>query len=111
MNETPEEEQKSIRKYLLANLDDKVKMRRIEEKILLDDDFLEELSIAEDELIDEYLDGTLTEAEREQFLRFFLLSPDNKEKLRLTQNLRKYAAKQPDVYEDKQPSEKKNWMI
>lgn len=107
MKETSEEQQNSIRKYLLASLDDEVEMRRIEEKILLDDDFVEQLSIAEDELIDEYLDGILTETEREQFLRFFLLSPENKEKLRLIQNLRRYAAKQPAVYNVKQPSEKK----
>jgi hypothetical protein len=47
---------------------------------------------------------------REQFLRFFLLSPENNEKLRLIENLRKYAAKQPAVYNVKQLSEKKtNW--
>jgi tetratricopeptide (TPR) repeat protein len=110
MKETSEEQQNSIRKYLLASLDDEVEMRRIEEKILLDDAFVEQLSIAEDELIDEYLDGTLTETEREQFLRFFLLSPENNEKLRLIENLRKYAAKQPAVYNVKQLSEKKtNW--
>jgi hypothetical protein len=63
MKETSEEQQNSIRKYLLASLDDEVEMRRIEEKILLDDAFVEHLSIAEDELIDEYLDGTLTETE------------------------------------------------
>ena len=108
MNETSEEQQNFIRKYLLASLDDEVEMRRIEEKILLDDDFVEQLSIAEEELIDDYLDGTLAETERQQFLRFFLISPENKEKLRLIQNLRKYAAKQPAVYEVKRHAEKKD---
>jgi hypothetical protein len=92
MNETYKQSQSSVRKYLLGSLDDKVKMRRIEENLLLDDEFAKQLLIAEDELIEEYLDHTLNEQEREQFLQFFLLSPENKEKLRFIQNLRKYAA-------------------
>ncbi|MFN2393311.1 MAG: CHAT domain-containing protein [Pyrinomonadaceae bacterium] len=92
MNNSPED-QDSIRKHLLGNLTDKVKMRRIEEKILLDDQFVEDLSVTEDELMDEYLDDTLTASEREQFLQFFLISPERKEKLRLIRNLREIAAK------------------
>ncbi len=87
------EKQNNVRKYLLGELNDETEMRRIEEKILFDGDFTEQLSIAEDELIDDYLDGALAGRERERFVRFFLSSPHIKEKLRLIQNLRKYAAK------------------
>lgn len=111
MNEISEEQQNSIRKYLLGSLDDKVEMRQIEEKFLLDDGFAERLAIAEDQLVDDYLDGTLSEPERERFLRFFLLSPENREKLRLIGNLRKYAARQTAVQDVKQFSaEKSAWF-
>lgn len=92
-----EMQQNSIKRYLLGSLDDTVEMRQIEEKILLDDDFAEQISIAEDELVDDYLDGTLAETERERFLNFFLVSPEIEEKVRLVGNLRKYAAKQTAV--------------
>ncbi len=108
MSENSNEQRNGVRKYLLGNLNDKVKMRQIEEKILLDDSFAEQLSLAEDELVDEYLDGTLTESEREQFLRFVLISPENKEKLRLIQNLRKYAANHVAVRDMKHFSEEKS---
>jgi tetratricopeptide (TPR) repeat protein len=109
MNGTSHERQHrdSIRKYLLGILDDTVKMRQIEEKILLDESYAERLAIAEDELIEEYLDGTLTEAEREQFVRFFLVTSENKRKLRLVENLRKYAAKS-DTQAIKKPLKEKS---
>ena len=101
MNENFEEQRNALRKYVLGNLDDKVILRQVEAKIMLDDDFAEQLSIAEDELVDDYLDGTLTEPEREQFLQFFLFSPENREKLRFIKNLRQYAANQNAVQEVK----------
>lgn len=103
-----EKQRNFIRKYLLGSLDDKIIMRQIEEKLLLDDVFAEDLSMAEDELIDEYLDGTLSQPEREQFLHFFLLSSENKEKLRLIQNLRKYSANSASVQFAKRFSKEKN---
>jgi tetratricopeptide (TPR) repeat protein len=87
------EDQVAIRQYLLGNLGDKEKMRQIEEKTLLDDDFNEALSIAEDNLIEEYLDGELTEAERERFTRHFLHAPENRQKLHFISNLRELATK------------------
>jgi len=86
------EEQEAIRKYLLGALSNKAEMRRIEENILLDDDFAEKLTVAEDQLIDEYLDGALLGAEYKNFNQFFLTLPERKQKLRLIRDLRKYAA-------------------
>ena len=86
------EEQNAIRKYLLGTLSDKVKMREIEENLLANDDFAERLSAAENELVEDYLDSRLTESENRRFTEFFLFSGHGKQKPRLTQNLRKYAA-------------------
>jgi CHAT domain-containing protein len=92
MEQKDMEEQKAIREYLLGALNNKAEMRRIEEKILLEEDFVEKLSVAEDQLIDEYLDGALDASEHKNFDRFFLAMPERKQKLRLISNLRKYAA-------------------
>lgn len=88
-----EDVQNAIRQYLLGNLSEKRKMREIEEKLFTDDEFAERLSIAEEELVEEYLDGELTDSEKERFVEFFLAAKENKLKLKLTQNLRKYAAR------------------
>lgn len=87
-----QKEQIAIREYLLGNLADGEKMRQIEEELLLDDDFNEMLSAAEEELIDEYLDDGLSEAAQDRFVQHFLASPERRQKLRLIQNLRKFAA-------------------
>ena len=82
----------TIKKYLLGDLRDEAELRRIEERILLSDDFNETLLIAEDDLIEEYLDDGLTKADRERFNRFFCVSPERRKKIQLIGNLRKYAA-------------------
>lgn len=91
------EERYEIKKYLLGILTDEGKMRLIEERLLMDEDFAEELSIAENDLIESYLDGTLSDDERIRFKSFFLVNSERKEKLRLVKNLQKYADRQqPD---------------
>ncbi len=85
------EEQLAIRQYLLGNLSDEKKMRQIEEQILLDDDFNDRLLAAEEELIEEYLEGNLSDSERAQFADFFLNSSERRADLRLAQNLRRYS--------------------
>ncbi len=101
MNEDSESQKNKVRKYLLGNLNDTLEMRFIEEKILLDEDFVEQLLIVGDELIDEYLDGSLSATERESFQDFFLISPQNREEFRFIGKLRKYAAAQNVVHTSK----------
>lgn len=81
-----------LKNYLLGSLVDEETMRLIEETLLLDDDFEERFSIAEEELIEEYLDDALDAAERGRFTEIFLAAPDRKQKLRLSSNLRRIAA-------------------
>ena len=92
MNEFSEERQ-TVRKYLLGTLDDTGELRRIEEKLMLDDDFAEHIAIAEDELIEQYLDGELSAPESEKFRQFFLAAPERKQKLTFIKNLKDHAAK------------------
>lgn len=84
--------QNDVTQYLLGTLDDPPKMRQIEERLMVDDNFQDELSIAEDELIEKYLDGELTHAEQEQFESFFMAPPERKQQLRFSKNLRKFAS-------------------
>lgn len=100
------EKQENVRKYLLGTLDDEAELRRIEESIMLSDEFEDKISIAEDELIEEYLDGELSSQEAEKFKAFFLASPQRKEKFSLVNNLRRYSAKHKKQAEV--PSEEKS---
>lgn len=80
-----------IVKYLIGTLDDQVKMRRIEEKLMTSDEFAEELTLAEDELIEQYLDEELSADDRRRFETYFLVTTERKQKLRLSRDLRRYA--------------------
>jgi hypothetical protein len=72
-------QQELIMQYLLglARPED---LPSFEERIVTDSQFYEELVIAEDELIDQYLSGELSESERERFENHFLLEPERQRK-------------------------------
>jgi len=79
----------AVRRYLLRQLTDS-EQQDLELLILSDAELAEELDIAEDELIDEYLDQKLTETEREVFERDFLASPARQRKLVAAEALQRY---------------------
>lgn len=89
--EQPAINEQVVRKYLLGDLAE-AERERIEERLLTDDDFYENLTAledeVEDELIDQYLDGELTRPQREHFEIVFLNSPERADKLRLVKDLR-----------------------
>lgn len=53
--------------------------------------------MAEDELIDEYLDGSLSEQEREKFEQHFLATTERREKLSFAKALRRYVTEARDT--------------
>lgn len=84
-------EQETIRLYLLGQAspgDSSI----VEERLLTNGEFYQELLIVEDELIDQYLSGELTEPERESVERHFLLPPERQQKLRFARSLKKYVS-------------------
>ena len=83
------EERIATRQYLLGDLPPG-SLRLLEERILGDKDFYEELLIAEDELVDEYLADRLSQAERHLFESHFLIAPERQHKVRFGGALRKY---------------------
>ena len=88
MNSTFEDSQ-AVRQYLLGMLPQE-QYPQIEEQFLTSNDRFEELLIAEDELIDEYLRGELSEPERKHFADHFLRSPERQRKLRFAKTFEKY---------------------
>jgi CHAT domain-containing protein len=86
------EDGRTIREYLLGNLAGEEQREKIEERLLTDDDYFEELEIVKGELIDQYVGGALTNAERERFEQHFLTTSDRHRHVRLAQGLKEYAA-------------------
>jgi len=82
-------EQESLRKYLLGNLPPG-EIAVLEERLLTDTVFYDELLMLEDELIDQYLSGEQSQAERESFEAHFALAPERQQKLRFARALKKY---------------------
>jgi len=82
-------EQESLRKYLLGNLQPG-EIASLEERLLTDSVFYDELLMVEDELIDQYLSGEQSGAERESFEAHFALAPERRQKLRFARALKKY---------------------
>jgi len=88
MTPTPEARDR-IRRYLLGQLSDDVR-REIEQHLLTNEDMFEELLVAEDELIDEYLGGKLGSADRASFEGHFLSTTERHQKLNFGRAFNKY---------------------
>ena len=83
------EKESSLRAYLLGQLSPE-EQRLIEEQLLLDSDYVELLLSLEEELMDSYVSDELSEREREQFQKHFLITPERRRKLRMAKALRRY---------------------
>ena len=74
-------DKENLREYLLGNIKDEFTLDAIEEKLLSDAEFLNELEITEDELIDEYVLQQLDARDLESFQQLFLKNPERVEKI------------------------------
>lgn len=79
----------TIRTYLLNQATQEYSSW-LEEQIFTDGALFQELLIAEDELIDQYLRDELTASEGQSFETHFLAAPERQQKLRFSRALRKY---------------------
>ncbi|MGA9768446.1 MAG: CHAT domain-containing protein [Blastocatellia bacterium] len=84
-----ESDETIIRKHLLGKLTEE-ELSRAEERLLADDDYFELLTALEEELMDDYISGDLTEEERARFDAYFLSTPERREKFRFAQTLKAY---------------------
>ena len=69
-----------LARYLLGQLPE-TEQQRIEERFFTDEEFLAQLLVVEDDLIDDYAQGRLVGAEREGFEKFFLASPRRRQRV------------------------------
>lgn len=83
-----------MRQFLLGELTEKDR-EELEQLVLLEGGLRDKLLMAEDDLIEEYLEGSLAAEEREKFLRQFLSIPHQRNKLRIAKSLRRFALGQP----------------
>jgi hypothetical protein len=85
------QDEKAIRKYLLGELAPD-EQERLEERLLDDNDYFQQLLIVEDDLIDDYVGGELSSDERLRFDNYFLAAPERGRDLRFARALRKYVS-------------------
>ncbi len=94
---TPNPEvQDRLRRYLLGQLDDLTR-EEIETDLLAKDQVFEELLIAEDEVIDDYLSGDLSPSDRAAFQEHFLSTAERHDQLRFSRAFHKLLSRTKPV--------------
>src|SRR5678815_4097534 len=79
---------KPLRKYLFGDLDEEERIE-IEARLLIDKDYNDQSLIAEEELIEDYLDGALSPAERDRFEQLIEKTPGLQKKIRIREAIEK----------------------
>lgn len=82
-----------LRQFLLDKVDDDER-QRIESLFVTDTSFNERLLALEQDLIDDYFEGSLTKAETESFRRQYACSPVEKRKLAISKSVKDWADSQ-----------------
>lgn len=78
-----------LRRYLLDELPAD-EQQLIEERLLVDNDYLEQMLIVEEDLIDDYTANKLSPQQKARYQKLFLASPEGRQKLKTTQVLKKH---------------------
>jgi hypothetical protein len=84
-----EKDRDSIRRYLLGYANSE-EQEQIEEQLVTDSEYKEQVLIIENELIEDYLADELPDEERENFVRHFLSTPQQIRKLKIAEALDRY---------------------
>lgn len=87
-----------IRQFLLGAGDDSER-ERIERLFISDGESHQKIEIAEDELIEDYLENSLKPADRDRFLRQYASTRIGRRKLRIAKSIREYAVSQAKLNE------------
>ena len=89
MNQRIEEQNDSLRRYLLHDLGES-EQEQIEMRLLTDREFGRRLSIAQDDLIDDFVTARLSDQEMESFRKHYLTTPERQQKVTFATALRRY---------------------
>src|SRR5215216_77686 len=79
-----------LRQYLLGKVDDDER-QQIEKLFITDFQARERVLAAEQELIEDYLEGSLSTADKEIFLSQYGRTPEQQRKLRITRSIKDWA--------------------
>ena len=82
-------EQKQLRNYVLGKIGDDDRSA-IEERVMTDEVYFQTLTMVEENLIQDYVDENLDPADRTNFEKRFLISAENRRKVKFARALRKY---------------------
>jgi methionine-rich copper-binding protein CopC len=93
MTPTPEVQER-LRQYLLGLLADNHR-EELEKELMASDELFEELLVAEDEIVDDYLAERLSESERSAFEKYFLATPERQDKLKFGRALARFVTGEP----------------
>src|SRR5499427_3425980 len=97
-----------IREYLLGRLDNEKELEeQLSHDICFNDELSETVESIEEEIIEDFLDGTLDSVDKDAVNTYFLRSPERKEKLRFARLLRNHFEEQDQLVgtiSDTQPS-------
>lgn len=100
-----------MREYLLGGLSSD-QMERVEELLITDDTFYDEVIALEDELIDRYIGDSLSDQDRARFESNFLTTPERHRQVSFARALKKYVSERPrpeEVIPDP-PSGRGSWL-
>lgn len=100
-----ERERLLIRQYLLGELDD-LEREQLEERVITNPDYKEEVLIMEEELLEDFVNGALSSRELESFNRMYSSSPAKQRKVKIAQALNRYATEHSAVVP---PLVQKSW--
>ncbi len=89
----------TIRQYLLGRLDDQEQLEKdLSRQMLFDHELSEVVDSIEDEIIEDYLDGSLSAADKKAVEDYFLRPVERRKKLEFAGLLRQRLGRRPDVH-------------
>lgn len=80
-----------MRRYLLGDLPEEAQIE-VEERLLADPEYLSELLIAENDLTDDYVQGSLSDFDKERAAIYLLAVPEGRQKLSFAKALNDYVS-------------------
>ncbi|HEX8495390.1 MAG TPA: hypothetical protein VF658_21435 [Pyrinomonadaceae bacterium] len=86
------EDEEMLRHYLLGGLSE-VARQQVDERLFADNDYFQHLLLVEEELVDDYVSGSLSEDEEEKFDQYFLTNPERVEAVAFARSMGSYIEK------------------
>lgn len=84
-----DEQEKQFRRFLLGQLAHQER-QRVEERLMVDSDYREQVLLVEETLIEDYLDGVLPADEQKAFETYFLTSAQQRRKVKIARLLHSF---------------------